>query len=113
MSSENKEIKSCSKKKYKAISKGFCFQLTKEENETLKCHIGAAKILDEENKDTRGGRWTLSYVFNEQGILMLASVLHRTAVNIMGAFVEMRCFIPITLYSLSVSEAVGIPKTDR
>ena len=49
-------------------------------------------------KDGRGGRRTLPYVFTEQGISMLASVLHsevaiNVSIGIMRAFVEMRRFI--------------------
>jgi hypothetical protein len=72
----------------------FCFQLTKEEYENLKCQNGMASS----GGGQYGGRRTLPYVFTEQGISMLASVLRsRVAVDvsigIMRAFVEMRRFI--------------------
>ena len=49
-------------------------------------------------KSGYGGRRTLPYVFTEQGISMLVSVLHsdvaiNTSISIMRAFVEMRHFI--------------------
>ena len=76
----------------------FCFQLITEEAESLKCQSGTSKIQEPEKKDGRGGRRTLPYVFTEQGISMLASVLHsevaiNVSIGIMCAFVEMRRFI--------------------
>lgn len=64
----------------------------------MRCQIGTSKILDAERTDGRGGRRTLPYVFTEQGISMLASVLHsevavNVSIGIMRAFVEMRRFI--------------------
>jgi hypothetical protein len=47
----------------------FCFQLTEEELEALRFQIGIS------NKG-RGGRRYLPYVFTEQGVAMLASVLN-------------------------------------
>ena len=73
----------------------FCFQLTAEEHENLKCQIGRARS---EPTSGYGGRRTRPYVFTEQGISMLASVLHsdvavNVSIRIMRAFVEMRHFI--------------------
>lgn len=72
----------------------FRFQLTAEEYENLKCQIGISSL----NENGYGGRRTLPYVFTEQGISMLASVLHsdvavNVSIGIMRAFVEMRRFI--------------------
>ncbi len=55
-------------------------------------------MQESEKKDGRGVRHTLPYVFTEQGISMLASVLHseiaiNVSIGIMRAFVEMRRFI--------------------
>ena len=74
----------------------FRFQLTKEEYQNLKCQIGISNSMQEENN--YGGRRTLPYAFTEQGISMLASVLHsdvaiKVSISIMRAFVEMRRFI--------------------
>ena len=73
----------------------FCFQLTAEEYENLKCQIGRASSAP---TNGYGGRRTRPYVFTEQGISMLASVLHsnvavNVSIQIMRAFVEMRHFI--------------------
>ena len=74
----------------------FRFQLTKEEYQNLRCQTGISSFAQEENN--YGGRRTLPYVFTEQGISMLASVLHsevaiKVSIGIMRAFVEMRRFI--------------------
>ena len=72
------------------------FQLTKEEYENMKCQSGISCSNKTENG--YGGRRTLPYVYTEQGISMLASVLHsevavNVSINIMRTFVEMRRFI--------------------
>ena len=74
----------------------FRFQLTKEEYQSLRCQTGISSFAQGENN--YGGRRTLPYVFTEQGISMLASVLHsevaiKVSIGIMRAFVEMRRFI--------------------
>lgn len=74
----------------------FRFQLTKEEYQSLRCQTGISSSAQGENN--YGGRRTLPYVFTEQGISMLASVLHsevaiKVSIGIMRAFVEMRRFI--------------------
>lgn len=74
----------------------FCFQLTKEEYQNLRFQTGISSFV--KAKNNYGGRRTLPYVFTEQGISMLASVLHskvaiKVSIGIMRAFVEMRRFI--------------------
>ena len=95
---ETKALNRAVKRNINRFPEDFCFQLTKEEDKILKCQIGTSKILDAERTDGRGGRRTLPYVFTEQGISMLASVLHsevavNVSIGIMRAFVEMRRFI--------------------
>ena len=82
------------KRNIKRFPDDFRFQLTVEEYENLKCQIDISSL----NKNGYGGRRTLPYVFTEQGISMLASVLHsdiavNVSIGIMRAFVEMRRFI--------------------
>lgn len=67
----------------------FMFQLTREEARSLRFQIGMSKTRG------RGGRRTLPYVFTEQGVAMLSSVLNsKRAVHvnivIMRAFVRVR-----------------------
>ena len=71
----------------------FCFQLTKEEYDFLRCQNVTSK-----NEEGSGGRRYMPYMFTEQGIAMLSSVLKsdvatKVSVNIMRAFVEMRKFV--------------------
>lgn len=66
----------------------FMFQLTKEEEEALTSQNGISK-------KGRGGRRYLPYVFTEQGVAMLSSVLHskqaiQVNIAIMDAFVRLR-----------------------
>ena len=82
------------KRNIKRFPEDIRFQLTAEEYENLKCQSGISSL----NENGYGGRRTLPYVFTEQGISMLASVLHSDAavnvsIGIMRAFVEMRRFI--------------------
>ena len=66
----------------------FMFQLNGEEYESLTFQIGISKI-------GRGGRRYLPYVFTEQGVAMLSSVLNsdraiKVNIAIMRAFVRLR-----------------------
>ena len=68
----------------------FCFQLSKEEYEILRCQNVTSK-----KESGSGGRRYLPYVFTEQGIAMLSTVLKSkvatdVSINIMRTFVEMR-----------------------
>ena len=71
----------------------FCFQLSKEEYEILRCQNVTSK-----NENGSGGRRYLPYVFTEQGIAMLSAVLRsdvavEVSIKIMNSFVEMRKFL--------------------
>ena len=64
----------------------------KESNDLL------VKIFDQKNIETRGGRFKNPRVFTEQGIAMLATILHtevatEISIAIMDSFVKMRHFI--------------------
>ena len=74
----------------------FYFQLTKEEYISLKFQTGTSKVKG------RGGVRKLPYVFTEEGVVMLSSVLHtkvaiKVSIDIMNAFVKMRKFIKTNL----------------
>ena len=94
----------------------FCFQLTDEEYEALRCkNVTLNKANIQENLDNslrsqiatlnenigRGKhRKYLPYAFTEQGIAMLSGLLKnniaiQVSINIMNAFVEMRKFLMI------------------
>ena len=82
----------------------FMFQLTEDEWENLRCQFGISSRAGEEDGNLRsqnetsrtwGGRRSPPYVFTEQGVAMLSSVLRSeraVAVNIeiMRAFVLLR-----------------------
>jgi len=70
----------------------FMFQLTKEEADSLRFRIGMSK------SEGRGGRRYLPYVFAEQGVAMLSSVLRseraiHVNIAIMRVFVKLREFL--------------------
>jgi len=77
------------KRNLKRFPGDFMFQLTKEEFQFLRSQIVTS------NKDKRGGRRYPPYVFTEQGVAMLSSVLNsERAVNvnieIIRTFVKLR-----------------------
>ena len=92
-----KTINLAVKRNIERFPSNFYFQLTKEEYDEirfkyLRFQIETSKI------ETRGGRQYIPYVFTEQGVAMLSSVLRtkeaaKVNVDIMNAFVEMRRFI--------------------
>ena len=72
----------------KRFPEDFMFQLKKEEAESLRSQFATSKI-------GRGGRRSLPYVFTEQGVAMLSSVLNseqaiEVNIMIMRAFVRLR-----------------------
>jgi hypothetical protein len=72
----------------KRFPKDFMFQLSKEEYQLLRSQIVISK-------KGRGGRRYLPYVFTEQGVAMLSSVLRseravQVNIEIMRAFVRLR-----------------------
>jgi len=76
------------KRNLQRFPQDFMFQLTTEESDSLRCQIGISK-------KGRGGRRFLPYVFTEQGVAMLSSVLNSERailvnIEIMRAFVKLR-----------------------
>ena len=68
----------------------FCFQLTENEFENLRCQFVTSSSIN-----NYGGRRYMPYVFTEQGIAMLSALLKsdiaiKVSVTIMKAFIEMR-----------------------
>ena len=89
---ETRRLNESVKRNIGRFPESFCFQMTKEEYNSLKSQIATS------NTEGRGGRRKLPYCFTEPGIAMLSAVLHSdTAINvsvrIMNTFVEMRRFI--------------------
>ena len=78
------------KRNIERFPEDFMFQLTKAENEALKCQFGISK--------QRGGDRRLPYAFTEQGVAMLSGLLRSEVaivanIMIMRAFVTMRRFL--------------------
>ena len=85
---ETKTLNRAVKRNLKRFPIDFMFQLTTKEAATLRCQSGTSKV-------GRGGRRYLPYVFTEQGVAMLSSVLNSEQavmvnVEIMRAFVRLR-----------------------
>ena len=82
------------KRNIKRFPESFCFQLSEEEYENLRCQTGISSL----EINSYGGRRYLPYVFTEQGIAMLSAVLRsdvaiQVSIKIMNTFVEMRRFM--------------------
>jgi len=83
---ETKRLNEQVKRNLRRFPEDFMFQLTKEEFENLKSQIATSSW---------GGRRTLPYVFTEQGVAMLSSVLNSDRaidinVAIIRTFIRMR-----------------------
>ncbi len=91
---ETKNLNKAAARNADRFPEDFRFKLTKEEFDGLRFQIGTSN----EEQVGRGGRRYYPYAYTEQGISMLASVLHskvavQVSINIMRTFVEMRRFI--------------------
>lgn len=85
---ETKVLNRAVKRNLQRFPADFMLQLTSEEADSLRCQIGTS------NKG-RGGRRYLPYVFTEQGVAMLSTVLNSERailvnIEIMRAFVKLR-----------------------
>lgn len=84
-----KDINKAVKRNIERFPEEFYFQLNKVEYDNLKFQSGTS------NLNNYGGVRKLPYVFTEQGVAMLSSVLHTetaidTSIKIINAFVAMR-----------------------
>ena len=85
-----KDINKAVRRNIERFPDNFMFQLTDEEYDNLRFQSGTSKV--------RGGRRYNPYVFTEQGVAMLSSVLHsevaiKMSIQIINAFVIMRKYI--------------------
>ena len=85
---ETKRLVEQVKRNMERFPEDFMFQLSKDEEATLRSQIATSK-------SGRGGRRYAPYVFTEQGVAMLSSVLRSKAaiavnIEIMRTFVELR-----------------------
>ena len=91
---ETKRINESVRRNIERFPEKFCFQLTENELENLRSQFATSSL----EKENYGGRRYLPYVFTEQGIAMLSSVLKnkmaiQVSINIMDAFIEMKNFL--------------------
>ncbi len=96
---ETKNLNKAMKRNIARFPEDFCFQLSTEEYSNLKFHFGTSSRDNDENG--HGGRRTPPYVFTEQGISMLSSVLRsdvaiNISITIMRTFIEMRKYMENT-----------------
>lgn len=85
---ETKALNRAVKRNVQRFPADFMFQLTAQEAEYLRCQIGTSSL-------SHGGRRYLPYVFSEQGVAMLSTVLNSERailvnIEIMRAFVKLR-----------------------
>lgn len=91
---ETKNLNKAASRNVDRFPEDFRFKLTKEEYDGLRFQSGTSNG----EQSGRGGRRYYPYAYTEQGISMLASVLHskiavQVSISIMRTFVEMRRFI--------------------
>ena len=94
---ETKNVNKAMKRNIERFPEDFCFQLNDSEFKNLRFQFGTL------NKKTNNGEVTrkyLPYVYTEQGIAMLSSILKnetavQVSISIMRAFIEMRKVISL------------------
>lgn len=91
-----KTINQAVKRHINRFPERFMFQLTEEESRNIWSQLGTKK------RETRGGKYNKPYVFTEQGVAMLATILRtkvaeEVSIKIMDAFVTMRKYISSNL----------------
>ena len=98
-----KDINKAVKRNIERFPEDFCFQLTKEDIEILKMNCSRFHFGTLNESQKRGSNIKyLPYVFTEQGVAMLSSVLRteiasKISIRIMRAFIEMRKLISSNL----------------
>lgn len=107
-----KTINLAVKRNVERFPKDFYFQLTKNEYDNLKFQFETSRL------SSHGGVRKLPYVFTEQGVAMLASVLRTSvassvSVDIMRAFVIMKKYISKTLLEQTYINELVLKDTKR
>jgi hypothetical protein len=99
---ETKAFNQAVKRNIQRFPEAFRFQLTADENESLRRQSSAKPGKDLRSQSVtssgHGGSRYLPYAFTEQGVAMLSAVLRsetaiKVSIQIINAFVEMRRFI--------------------
>ncbi|MCL2801837.1 MAG: ORF6N domain-containing protein [Treponema sp.] len=99
---ELKVMNQAVKRNIKRFPFDFMFQLNEEEWSILRSHIAAINLRSQNvtSSSNHGGRRYAPYVFSEQGVSMLSSVINsehaiEININIMRAFVKLRRFVSV------------------
>jgi len=92
---ETKTLNRAVKRNRDRFPDDFMFQLTTEEFDNLRYQFGTSSLRSQIVTSRWGGRRYPPYVFTEQGVAMLSSVLHsdraiHVNIEIMRAFVRLR-----------------------
>ena len=93
-----KSINLAVKRNINRFPEDFCFRLTQAESNLIWFQIETKKVYVE----TRGGKYNNPIVFTEEGVAMLASVIHtdiavQRSIEIMRTFVTMKKYISSSL----------------
>ena len=107
-----KDINKAVKRNIERFPKSFMFQLTDNEYESLRFQIGTLKVGRGQHRKYN------PYVFTEQGVAMLSSVLHTEvaidmSVKIINAFVTMRKYISNNLIEQKYINNLVLEDHDR
>ena len=107
-----KDINKAVKRNIERFPEEFYFQLSNIEYKNLKFQIGTSNV------NNHGGIRKLPYVFTEQGIAMLSSVLHtekavKTSIQIINAFVLMRHYVSYNIGRISNIEQKVLEHDNR
>jgi len=92
---DTKNLNKAVKRNIERFPEDFMFQLTKKEVGSLRFQIGTSNLKSQIVTSKRGGRRYLPYVFTQEGVAMLSSVLNsqravQVNIQIMRVFVKLR-----------------------
>ena len=107
-----KSINLAASRNKERFPKDFYFQLSREEYDSLKFHNETS------SNNNYGGIRKIPYVFTEEGVAMLASVLHteiahKISVDIMRAFVAMRHYIGQNLLEQKYINSIALEDHEK
>ena len=91
---ETKYLNRAMKRNIERFPEQFCFQISLDEYEASRCQHGTLNTVRSRGSNLK----YLPYVYSEQGVAMLAGVLHseaaiRISIDIINAFVAMRHYL--------------------
>ena len=110
---ETKDLNRNVKNNQERFPENYCFKLTKEEYEILKC-----KNFTSSYNENYGGRRYMPYVFTEYGITMLAGLLKsdvavKASLKIVNTFIEMKKYISNELSEQKYINNIVLKNNDK